>query len=323
MRICIYGAGATGGYLGARLAQAGHDVTLIARGAHLAAMQAQGVTLLMGDEQRVVYPRCIEHPADAGPQDFVILTLKAHSVPGVAGLLEPLLHRDTAVVTAANGVPWWYFYKLNGPYANRRINSVDPNGLIWTAVHPERVIGCIVYPATEIVAPSVIRHIKGDRLTLGEPDGQDTDRTKRLASALREAGFRSRIRRDLRDEIWLKLLGNLSLNPISALTHATLRQIVAHPGTAQVCKAMMQEAQVIAERLGAKIKIDIDRRLAAGGRVGEHRTSMLQDLEAGRPMEIDALVAAVQELGRLVEAPTPTIDIVLALIRLRASTAVS
>ena len=321
MRICVYGAGATGGYLGVQLALAGQDVTLIARGAHLAAMQAHGIRLLIDGGERVARPRCVGDPAEAGPQDYVIVTLKAHSIPGVAARMHPLLQDDTAVVTAANGIPWWYFYRLEGVHENRRIESVDPGGRIWEAIGPERVIGCIVYPATEIVEPGVIRHIESNRLTLGEPGGQVTDRTTRLAEALRDAGFRCRVKPDPRDEIWLKVLGNLSFNPISALTHATLDRIAFDPGTARVCKLMMREASAIAERLGAAIKVDIDRRLAAGGAVGKHRTSMLQDLDAGRPMEIDALVTAVQELGRLVDVPTPTIDVVLSLIQQRGESA--
>ena len=321
MRICIYGAGAIGGYLGVQLARAGQDVTLIARGAHLAAMRANGVRLLIDGEERLARPHCVEDPAEAGPQDYVIVTLKAHSIPGAAQGMQPLLRDGTAVVTAANGIPWWYFYRLEGALENHQIESVDPGGRIWESIGPQRAIGAIVYPATEIVEPGVIRHIESNRFTLGEPGGQVTDRTTRLAEALRDAGFRCRVKPDPRDEIWLKVLGNLSFNPISALTHATLDRIAFDPGTARLCRLMMQEASAIAARLGATIRVDIDRRLAAGGAVGKHRTSMLQDLDAGRPMEIDALVTAVQELGRLVEVPTPTIDVVLALIQQRGESA--
>ena len=321
MRICIYGAGATGGYLGARLALAGQEVTLIARGAHLAAMQRHGVKLLTGGEERIARPRCIADPAEAGVQDYVIIALKAHSIPGIAGQIQPLFKKDTAVVTAVNGIPWWYFYGQSGAWKNHRIESIDPGGRIWDGIGPERAIGCIVYPATEVTEPGVIRHIEGDRLTLGEPSGKVTDRTHKLGAALRDAGFRCRIKADPRDELWLKLLGNLCFNPISALTHATLERIATDAGTAGICRLMMQEARAIAECLGITVRMDIDRRLAAAGAVGAHKTSMLQDLEAGRPMEIDALVAAVQELGRLVEVPTPTIDVVLVLIRERSRSA--
>lgn len=321
MRICIVGAGAIGGYLGVQLALAGRDVTLIARGAHLAAMQARGLKLLIDGEERIARPRCIEDPAQAGPQDYVFITLKAHSVPAVAGSLRPMLHDGTAVVTAVNGIPWWYFYRQPGAHENRRIESVDPGGRIWSAIGPERAIGCIVYPATEIVEPGVIRHIESNRFTLGEAAGQLSDRVTRLGAVLRDAGFRCRVKPDPREEIWLKLLGNLCFNPISALTRATMDRIAGDSGSAAVCRLMMQEAQAIAGKLGVTFKIDIDRRLAAGGAVGAHKTSMLQDLEAGRPMEIDALVTAVQELGRLVSVPTPTIDVVLALVQQRGRSA--
>ena len=321
MRICIYGAGAIGGYLGVQLARAGQQVTLIGRGAHLAAMRTHGVRLLIDGEERIARPRCVEHPAEAGPQDYVIVTLKAHSFPSIAGLIEPLLHANTAVVTAVNGIPWWYFYRLQGAYENLRIESVDPGGRIWEAVGPARAVGCIVYPATEVAEPGVIRHIEGNRLTLGEPGGGVTDRVTRLAEALRDAGFRCRVKPDPRDEIWWKLLGNLSFNPISALTLATMDRIAGEPGTARLCRLMMEEGRAIAERLGVTFKTDIDHRLAVAAAVGRHKTSMLQDLEAGRPMEIDALITAVRELGRLVDVPTPTIDVVLTLIQQRGRSA--
>ncbi len=321
MRICVYGAGATGGYIGLQLALAGQDVTLIARGAHLEAMQQRGLKLLIDGEERVARPRCVADPAAAGPQDFVIVTLKAHSVPAVAGLMQPLLHEETAVVTATNGIPWWYFYGVDGPHRNRRIESVDPGGCIWEAIRPERAIGCVVYPATEVAEPGVIRHIESNRFTLGEPCGRVRQRTTRLAEVLREAGFRCRVKADPREEIWLKLLGNVTFNPISALTHATMDRIAGEPATAGLCRRMMGEARHVGEQLGIAFKIDIDRRLAAGRAVGAHKTSMLQDLEAGRPMEIDALVTAVQELGRLVGVPTPTIDVVLALVQARGRSA--
>ena len=321
MRICIYGAGAVGGYLGVQLALAGEEVTLVARGAHLQAMQAHGVRLLIDGEERRARPRCIEDPAQAGPQDTVIVTLKAHSISDAAERMQPLFAEHTAVVAAANGVPWWYFYGLPGAFENRCIESVDPGGRIWRAIGPQRVIGCIVYPAAEIVEPGVIRHIESNRLTLGEPCGRVTDRTSALADVLRKAGFRCRVKADPRDEIWLKLLGNLSFNPISALTHATLDRIAGEPGTARICTLMMREARSIAGRLGATIRMSDEKRIAVGGAVGSHRSSTLQDLEAGRPMEIDALLTAVQELGRLVDVPTPTIDLVLALFQQRGRVA--
>jgi len=318
MKICIYGAGAIGAWLGVELSLAGEDVTLIARGPHLAAMQKNGVKLLIDGEERIAHPKCVEDPGDAGVQDYVIITLKAHSLPGIADKIQPLLGPDTAVVTGVNGIPWWYFYKLDGPFENHKLESVDPGGRFWDAIGPERAIGFVVYPAAEIAEPGVIRHIEGDRYTMGEPDGQSSERTDKLSAALKNAGFKSRVRDNIRDDIWVKLWGNLCFNPISALTHATLDKVAGEEGTGGVCRQMMLEAQEIGEKLGASFRVDVDRRLAGGAAVGAHKTSMLQDLELGRPMEIDALVTVVQELGKLVDVPTPTIDVVLALIQQRA-----
>ena len=318
MRICIYGAGAIGAWLGVQLSLAGEEVTLIARGPHLAAMQKNGVKLLIDSEEKVAHPRCVEDPQEAGQQDYVIITLKAHSFPGVVDALQALFHNDTAVVTAVNGIPWWYFYQLEGAYENHKLESIDPGGKIWDTVGPERAIGCVVYPAAEIAEPGVIRHIEGDRFILGEPDGGRSERSDKLCNALKNAGFTSRVRNNIRDDIWVKLWGNLCFNPISALTHATLDKVAGEPGTGEICRQMMLEAQEIGEKLGARFRVNIDRRIAGGAAVGAHKTSMLQDLELGRPMEIDALVTVVQELGRLVDMPTPTIDVVLALIQQRA-----
>jgi 2-dehydropantoate 2-reductase len=321
MRICIFGAGAIGGWLGVQLALAGETVTLIARGPHLAAMQKHGLKVLIDGEERVARPRCIEDTSEAGPQDFVIVTLKAPSVPRVVAKIAPMLDDTTTVVTAVNGIPWWYFFKLPGEFENHTLESVDPGGRIWAGIGPQRALGCVVYPATEIVEPGVIRHIEGDRFILGEPDGRQSSRAVALCDALQNAGFTSRVRNNIRDDIWVKLWGNLCFNPISALTLATLDKVAGEQATGAVCRNMMLEAQAIGEKLGARFRVDVDRRLAGGAAVGKHKTSMLQDLEQGRPMEIDALVTVVQELGRLVEIPTPTIDVVLALIQQRASMA--
>jgi 2-dehydropantoate 2-reductase len=321
VKICIYGAGAIGAWLGVELSLAGEDVTLIARGPHLEAMQRNGVRLLIDGEEKVAHPKCVEDPAEAGPQDYVIITLKAHSLPGIADKLAPLLGPDTAVVTGVNGIPWWYFYKLEGPYENHKLQSIDPGGRFWDAVGPERAIGFVVYPAAEIAEPGVIRHIEGNRYTMGEPDGQPSERCDSLCAAMKEAGFVARVRNNIRDDIWIKLWGNLCFNPISALTHATLDKVAGEEGTGNVCRLMMLEAQEIGERLGASFRVSVDKRIAGGAAVGAHKTSMLQDLELGRPMEIDALVTVVQELGRLVDVPTPTIDVVLALIQQRARVA--
>ena len=320
MRICIYGAGAIGGYLGVQLTLAGEDVTLIARGPHLAAMRQNGLKLLIDGEERVAHPRCTDDPAEAGPQDYVIVTLKAHSVPGVVDVMQPLLGPDTAVVTATNGIPWWYFYGLEGQWRDHRLESVDPGGTQWDEIGPERAIGCVVYPATEVAEPGVIRHLDGNRFTLGEPTGDKTERVQALSQALISAGFRAPVR-DIRDELWVKLWGNLTFNPISALTLETLDVVATDPGTRGVARAMMLEAQAIGEKVGVRFKVDVDRRIDGAAAVGAHRTSMLQDLDKGRPMEIDALVSAVQEMGRLVGLPTPTVDVVLALVRQRARAA--
>jgi 2-dehydropantoate 2-reductase len=317
MKICIYGAGAIGGYLGVQLALAGEEVTLIARGPHLEAMRAHGLRLLIDGEERVARPPCTEDPAEVGEQDYVIVTLKAHSAPRIVDAMQPLLGPDTAVVSAVNGVPWWYFHELGGPWEGTRLESVDPGGVQWAGIGPQRAIGCVVYPATEIVEPGVIRHLDGNRFSLGEPNGEKTPRVRALADALIRAGFRAPVRR-VRDELWVKLWGNLSFNPISALTLATLDVVATDAGTRAVAKAMMLEAQEIGEKLGVRFPVDVERRIDGAAAVGAHRTSMLQDLELGRAMEIDALVSAVQEMGALVGVATPTIDVVLALVRQRA-----
>ncbi|SLN54102.1 2-dehydropantoate 2-reductase [Roseisalinus antarcticus] len=322
MKICIFGAGAIGGYMGAKLAQAGADVSLVARGPHLAAMQADGLTLIEeGADPVTVTVRASSDPADLGPQDYVVVTLKAHSVPPVVPLMAPLIGPDTTIVSGVNGVPWWYFHKIGGPLEGTRLASVDPGDAQWDGFGPDRVLGCVVYPAAEVPTPGTIRHIEGNRFSLGEPDGSKSDRALALSKLLTSAGLKAPVRPKLRDEIWVKLCGNLSFNPISALTGATLDVLCTDADSRPVARAMMSEAQTIAEMLGVKFPIDVDRRLDGGAAVGAHRTSMLQDLDAGRPMEIDALVGSVQELGRLTDTPTPTIDVVLALVRLRGRVA--
>ncbi len=319
MKICIFGAGAIGGMIGAKLAAKGEaEVSLVARGPHLMAMQAHGLTLKEKDRETNVRVTATDHPAELGVQDYVILALKAHSVPAVLDSMQPLLGPDTAVVTAQNGLPWWYFYKHGGAYAERRIESVDPGGKIWDSIRPERAIGSVVYIAAEIEAPGIVKHVEGDRLPLGEPSGEKSARVLALAQALVPAGIRAAIRPDIRNDIWVKLWGNLSFNPISALTGGTLAGIAGDEGTRAVARVMMVEAEEIAGALGLTFPIDVDRRVAGAAAVGEHKTSMLQDLELKRPMEIDALVTGVQELGRLTGTPTPAIDIVLALVRQRA-----
>ena len=318
VKICVFGAGAIGGFLGAKLAQSGADVSLVARGANLAAIRANGLTLRADGQEAVVRLPATDDPAELGPQDYVIVTLKANQVDAALPRFAPLLGRDTAVVTAVNGIPYWYFHRQEGPWENRSIASVDPNNCQWTLLGPDRAIGCVVYPATELVAPGVVEHVYGDRFPIGEPSGEISARCQRLSAVFAASGLKAPVLDRIRDEIWLKLWGNLCLNPLSALTGTTLDVLCSEAGTREIARAMMGEAQAIAERLGVRFRVDLDRRLDGARKVGAHKTSMLQDLERGRPLEIDALVTAVQELGRLVEVPTPTLDVVLALIQHRA-----
>ncbi len=318
MKICIYGAGSIGGYLGVELAQAGHDVSLVARGAHLQAIREKGLKLLIDDKEKVARIPASEDPREFGAQDYVILTLKAHSVTPVVEKMVPLLGADTAVVTAQNGILWWYFHGLEGPWEGKRLEMTDPGGKIWNTLGPERAIGCVVYPSCEIVEPGVVNHIDGKRFMLGEPDGSRSDRVVALSRALTEAGFKAPVRKTIRDDIWLKLWGNVSFNPVSVLTHATLEEMGTDPGMRELIRNIMVEAQAVGKKLGVKFSVDVETRIDWGKNVGAHKTSMLQDLERGRPLEIDALVGAVAEMGRLVEVPTPTLDTILSLVKLRA-----
>lgn len=317
-KICIYGAGAIGGYMGAMLAKAGADVSLVARGPHLAAMQKNGLVLDSDGTRETVRVTASDNPTDLGLQDYVIITLKAHSVPGVVDAMQPLLGPDTTVVFAVNGVPWWYFHHLAGEFEGRRVEAVDPGGKIWDGIGPERALGCVVYPAAEVPEPGVIKHISGDRFSLGEPNGDKSERAQTLSELLKLAGLRAPVRPRIRDEIWVKLWGNCSLNPISALTGATVEEMCTAPDVRETVRNIMIEAQDVGEALGVKFAIDVEKRIAGAEAVGAHKTSMLQDLERGRPMEIDALVAAVAELGQLTNVATPTLDTVLGLVRQRA-----
>lgn len=320
MKIAIYGAGAIGGYLGCELARAGIDVTMIARNRTLAAIRDSGIILHAEGETRTGRPAATDDPAEAGPQDAVIVAVKANVAPAIAPNVAPLLGPDTAVVTATNGVPWWYFHEHGGALAGTRLETVDPGGIQWQAIGPERAIGCVVYPAAEAIAPGVVRHLSLNRFSLGEPDGSKSDRVRRLSDVLKTAGFSAPVRPRIRDEIWLKLWGNLSFNPVSALTGATLGQMADDRLVRPVIAAMMAEGQAIGEALGVSFGIDLDKRIDGAGKVGAHRTSMLQDLDAGRKMEIDALVCAVQELARLVRIETPAIDAIAAMVKMRART---
>ncbi|OBQ67281.1 2-dehydropantoate 2-reductase [Mesorhizobium erdmanii] len=316
MKITIFGAGAIGGYLAAKLAVAGRtDLSIVARGAHLEAIRTSGLRLIEDGKEAAAPVRAAAKADELGVQDIVVLALKAHSLTPALDQIAPLLGEHTSVVTMQNGVPWWYFHKVGGPLEGTRLNTVDPGGAIWQRIGPERVIGSVVYPAAEVDAPGLIRHVEGKRFSLGEPSGEKSERVTQLAEEMVKAGLQAPVRDDIRSEIWVKLWGNLSFNPISALTGSTLAAIVADEGTRTLARTMMLEAQAIGESLGVRFPIGVDRRIKGAGDVGEHKTSMLQDLERGRPMEIDALVSAVQELGRLVGKPTPAIDAVSALVK--------
>jgi 2-dehydropantoate 2-reductase len=322
MKICIFGAGAIGGLMGAKLAAKGDvDVTFIARGPHLAAMRENGVKLISEGTEQIVHPRCVESAEEAGPQDYVLVTLKAHSLPSAAKQMQPLLGPDTAIVSAVNGIPWWYFHGLGGAYEGRIVQSVDPDGQVSALLPPSRAIGCIVYPAAEVTAPGVIEHSYGDRFSLGEPDGSRSPRAQALSEALIAAGFKAPVRPKIRDELWVKLWGNMAFNPISALTTATLDVLTGDEGQRGVARAMMLEGQRVAEALGVRFAIDVDKRIAGAAEVGAHKTSMLQDLERGRPMEIEALLGAVVELADWVGEAAPISRTVLALVRARARAA--
>lgn len=322
MKIAVVGAGAIGGYLGARLAIAGETVTFVARNRNLEAIRARGFHLINedGSEQRAESVRAVQQMAEAGPQDVVLLTVKAHQVRDLLPQLRELFGPHTAVVTMINGVPWWYFHKLAGPYEGRAVTRVDPDGAIAAAIEPERVIGSVVYPAAELLEPGVVKVIEGNRFTLGEPDGSRSERVEALSQAMMRAGFKAPVSKDIRSEIWIKLWGNLSFNPISALTHATLEDICRYPLTRELAAAMMREAQAVAEKLGVRFKISLEQRIAGAQAVGAHKTSMLQDVEHGRALELEALLGAVVELGRITETPSPAIDAIYAATSLLAHT---
>ncbi len=322
MKIAVVGAGAIGGYLGAKLAIAGEDVTFIARNRNLEAINARGFRLILedGSEQHAPTAKAVQHMADAGPQDAVLLTLKAHQVRDVLPGLRELFGPQTMVVTMINGIPWWYFHKLGGEYEGRHLDSVDPGGVIDAHIERERIIGSVVYPASELVEPGVVKVIEGNRFTLGEPDGERGERIEALSQAMMRAGFKAPVSRDIRSELWIKLWGNLSFNPISALTHATLEQICRFGPTRSLAAAMMREAQAVAEKLGVRFKISLEQRIAGAEAVGAHKTSMLQDVEHGRALELEALVGSVVELGRITATPTPTIEAVYAATSLLAQT---
>jgi 2-dehydropantoate 2-reductase len=320
MKVCIYGAGAIGGYLAVELALSGQDVCVIARGAHLEAIQKRGLTLHIHGREKVARVPADSDPGVFGPQDVVICALKAHQAFECAESFAPLLMPDTAVLTAMNGIPWWYFYKSGGRFEGQYLETVDPGGRQWNRIGPQRAIGCVVEPACEVIAPGVIAHHQFNRFIIGEPDGSRTSRVEELSKVLSAAGFDAPVRDNIRWNIWLKLWGNVCFNPISALTGATLGRMIGNPDLRALCKTMMMETQAVNEALGVHIPTEMmDRRLAGAASATDHKMSMLQDLERGRGLEIDALIGAVQELGRLTAVKTPLVDAVLALIKERAS----
>jgi 2-dehydropantoate 2-reductase len=303
MKVLIVGAGAIGAYIGARMAQAGLDVTLFARGQHLRAMQANGVQVKSAEGDFEARPVVTGSLGEVGPVDVVILGVKAHSLPQLAPQLKPALRTDTVVVSTQNGIPWWYFQGFAGQFEGTRLETIDPGGVISDAIEPSRVLGAIVYFSTETIAPGVIQHIEGNRISLGEPDGTRSDRCRRMAAALIASGLRCPVTAHIRQEIWVKVMGNASFNPVSALTRATLAQMVRDPGVSTVIRDIMQEVEAVSRKLGMDLPVSIEQRMAGAEKVGEHRTSMLQDLEAGRPLELEALVGAVVELGERVGLP--------------------
>jgi 2-dehydropantoate 2-reductase len=322
MKYCVVGAGSIGGFVGTKLALAGEEVTLVARGANLQAIRSHGMRVIMADGSEHIARdvRTAATPAEAGPQDVVILCMKAHQVAPVAGDISALCHENTLVIPMQNGIPWWYFQRHGGEFEGRVVTSVDPEGAIAAAIDPRRIIGCVVYPACELAAPGVVRHIEGDRFPLGELDGASSERANAVSACFARAGLKAPIIDNIRSEIWLKLWGNLTFNPLSALTHSTLVDICQFPLTRELAAGMMREAQSVANRLGITFRVTLEKRIAGAERVGKHKTSMLQDVEGGRDPEIDALVGSVIEVGRLVGEPTPHIEAVFALVKLLART---
>ena len=318
MKICVVGAGAIGGLLAVRLAEAGEHVTVVDQGVHLQAIQRGGLKLIMADgsEHHAPTLRAVAELRDAGPQDVVILAVKTQILPAIAGQLGHAMHEETVILPMQNGLPWWYFRKHGGEFDGRSIECLDPDGTLAANVDVDRIVGCVVFPAGEIAAPGVIRHTEGNRFPLGELDGSDSKRAGDLAHMFTNAGFKSFLLDDIRAEIWLKLLGNLSFNPISALTHATMVDICQYPPSRDLAVALMEEAQSVANHLGVSFRVSIEKRIAGAEKVGKHKTSMLQDVEAGRSLELEAIMGAVVELAGMTGTSTPAIDTVYALVQL-------
>ena len=317
MKVCIVGAGAIGGYMAVRIANAGHDVSVIARGPHLAAIKSRGMKLIEENDEFVAKNlTATEFVGELGPMDVVLLALKAHQIAPIVNDMSVLLGPNTVIITLQNGIPWWYFQNFVGEYANRVVETVDPGGLLFKSIDPDRLIGCIAYPAATISKPGVIQHIEGNRFPVGELSGMKTERVQMVSDLFTESGFKSRILDDIRSEIWLKLWGNLTFNPISALSHSTLVDICQFPLTRQLAATMMTEAQTVGERLGAHFRIPMEKRIAGAESVGKHKTSMLQDVEAGKPMEIESMLGAVIELAEVTGVQTPTLRAIYACVSL-------
>jgi len=311
MKICIVGAGATGGYLGVKLINAGFDVSLVARGAHLTAMKKKGLTLIENDKEITCSPKCSDSMKELGKMDFIFITLKAYSINGLVEEISTMFDENTSVISAYNGIPWWYFFGAEGQFKNYRIKCIDPENIQWNVITPERIIGCVVYPATEIIEPGVIKHIEGNRFSLGEPNGAQTERISRISKAMARADLKAPVRKNIRQEIWMKLIGNLAFNPLSVITEETLDVLLLNEENKKTAYEAMKEATSIMDKLNVPMNISIDQRIEGAAKVGSHKTSMLQDYERGKKLELDALVVAVKEIADLLGIKTPTIDRIL------------
>ena len=311
MKICIVGAGAIGGYLGVKLINAGFDVSLVARGAHLTAMKKNGLTLIENDKEITCSPKCSDSMKELGKMDFIFITLKAYSINGLVKEISTMFDENTSVISSYNGIPWWYFFGAEGQFKNYRIKCIDPKNIQWNVITPERIIGCVVYPATEIIEPGVIKHIEGNRFSLGEPNGAQTERISRISKAMVRADLRAPVRKNIRQEIWMKLIGNLAFNPLSVITGETLDVLLLNEENKKTAYEAMKEASSIMDKLNVPMSISIDQRIEGAAKVGSHKTSMLQDYERGKELELDALVVAVKEIADLLDIKTPTIDRIL------------
>ena len=311
MKICIVGAGAIGGYLGVKLIKAGFDVSLVARGAHLEAMSKNGLTLIEDEKEISCFPKCTDSMEKLSKMDFIFITLKAYSIPGMVKEIVKMFKKTTSVITAYNGMPWWYFFNYGGSLNNYQIQCLDKDSVQWNLITPERIIGCVVYPATEIIEPGIIKHMEGNRFSLGEPDGTKSDRVLAMSKTLVSAGLKAPIRNNIRQDIWTKLIGNLAFNPLSVITGETLDVLVSKAENKKIAYLAMKEASLIMDKLEIPLNISIEQRIEGAGKVGKHKTSMLQDFEQGKQLEIDALIVAVKEIGTLLDIKIPTIDKIL------------